>query len=127
MPLVLSDSNEPDEVRTLAFNAGGDSTTGHDSELKRTRDHLRTLQEQGTLFRGLSNHDQDTMVLVYSLPGGYLGRFINGGPYFYIRNRPEMKISSITQTFLCGHSRELERTQIKLKELEEQEGTDPER
>jgi len=125
MSFVMSDRNESDTVRTRAFNAGADRTTRQDSEVERMREHLRTLQEQETLFRGLSNRDQDTMVLLHSLPGGYLGRFINGGPYFYVRNRPAMKISSIAQTFLCEHSCELERTQAKLNELEEQEGTIP--
>jgi len=79
-------------------------------ELKRIRD---TIEPHEKIFLELPDGTYDTSMFVQNMPGGYLGRSLEGGSYFYVKKSDEPDDRFITREFKGRNAGERKRTHMK--------------
>lgn len=102
IPFILFTSNVTDELFEKASECGADNCVTKDGdpksqfllleemfrtliELSMIADKLKDHQDQVTRFRELSGTSGDAPLLLMNMPGGCLGRTLNGGSCFYFK------------------------------------------
>ncbi len=89
-------------------------------ELSRAQEKLRVLQNQKTLFTGLSGASEQSSLLLLNTPTGCLGRTLNGGLFFYGRKSGEGDNRFGYAEFIARHNGELTRISNRLAQLRKQ-------
>jgi len=114
IPFILFSSDETPDIFTEAREYGADLCVMKNSdlkkqcitlefvfrslfELKRIRNTIGEPPEK--IFLELPDGTYDICTFLQSMPVGYLGRSLEGGPYFYVKKRDEPDDRFITHEF----------------------------